>query len=113
MTAGISIPVNLLLQLPKGWAWAHAEQHDGENAYAVADARLRALDMTTGSMQGDAPTAAYLDSSYVSKWRGLSERERGRMDACILMCGPRGERTIYVLFRRSPARDVQPINEAK
>lgn len=97
----VEIPIGVLLQV-RGWTWTHAEQYDGAEAYNEADRRLRSLGMTTGSMQYPAPTAAYRGAEYVSKWRGLSERERMRMDACILIDGRGEARRVWALFREVP-----------
>lgn len=97
----VEIPIGVLLQV-RGWSWAHAEQYDGEDAYYEADRRLTSLGMTTGSMQFPQPTAAYRGAEYVSKWRGLSERERRMMDACILIDGRGEARRVWVLFREVP-----------
>lgn len=60
-----------------------------------------------GSMQGDAPRAAFLGADYVSKWRGLSPEERRHADA-ILFAGQRGHRVAVVeVYAAGVAADAE------
>lgn len=102
MADDIKIPAGYLLGV-QPWVWAHAEQYDGDDFRAVyaAEARLTALGMSYGSMQSDAPIAAYKGvGAYVSKWRGLSNRERSKMDAAII--GDKRNGPVWILFREVP-----------
>ena len=98
----IQIPAGYLLGV-QPWTWAHAERYDGDDFRAVGAARgrLQALGMSIGSMQSDAPIAAYKDvGDYVPKWRDLSNRERSKMDAAIV--GDKRNGPVWILFREAP-----------
>lgn len=96
-------PGGWLLSLPARWTFSSVERFDGDDFRAVyqAEARLTALGMSYGSMQSGAPIAAFKGrGSYVSKWRGLSERERSKMDAAIV--GDKRNGPVWILFREVP-----------
>ena len=101
MADTIGIPAGLLLQM-SGWAWTRLELFSGPNAYGEADARARALGMSTGSMQYPAPTACFLGDVGVSKWRGLDARERLMMDGVILTDGRAEGRRCWLLLKGAP-----------
>lgn len=78
-------------------------------AYHKAEQMLLDLGYSIGPMQRGEPTAALYGDWQISKWRGLTKRDRDEVHAKIIATGPsfRGSGVVVIFTERAPVLPKQ------
>lgn len=77
-------------------------KNNGEDFSGINEAEtfVKALGLTTGSMQRGAPIGLAKDAEYISKWDGMTREDRKQLDGLMVADSFRnGDVTVYLTFK--------------